>query len=161
MMTSDEFLQSVANETRILKHLHSKAQNLEYSPGENMRNTLELMRYLSFCGSGPTEALIKNDWSGISTHQERGSTMEPNEFPARLDEQEARIRELVGALSNDDLQKEVSLPWGASMRLGSALIDLPLKFMASYRLQLFDHVKAAGAKDLSTFNAWLGMDKPE
>ncbi len=95
MITTQQFLGSLGHETKILKHLHSKLRdgNLDYAPGENMRSTLELMRYLSWAASGPADALVHGDWSRVSRYQERASEMSAEEFPSRVDEQLETIRE--------------------------------------------------------------------
>ena len=87
--------------------------------------------------------------------------MAASDFPARLDSQAEKIRGLVGDLSETDLAREAQLPWPATMTLGKSLVALPQTFLSSYRLQLFTHVKASGHPEISTPNAWLGIDKPE
>ena len=163
MLTIDQFVESCARETEVLKHLYTKldSSKLDYSPGENQRNTLDLMRYLSWCGSGCADALINDDWSVVGKYQEAGSTMKAEEFPARLDAQLARIKELAATVKDSDLTKEVSLPWGVKSPLGLSLVELVGKFLAAYRLQLFSHVKTNGDTSISTHNAWLGIDNPE
>ena len=61
MLTRDQYLDSVAREIDICKHLYTKVDpaRLDWSPGENMRTTLELLRYLTFCGSGPADAVTR------------------------------------------------------------------------------------------------------
>ena len=163
MYTTQDFLDALAHETHILKHLHGKlsSRDMEYQIGEEMRTTLELMRYLSFCAVAPTDALVHSDWSKIGPYREEASTMPAEEFPARLDSQLEKTRELVAGLSESDLQREAQLPWPATMLLGKSLVNLPQTFISTYRLQLFTHVKACGHPELSTHNAWLGIDKPE
>ncbi len=163
MLNRDAFLESVAKETEICKHLATKIEDagLTYTPGENMRETLDLMRYLTFAGAASADALVSKDWSVVGPYQEKASTMPAAEFPARMDAQLERIRDLVNSVPEAELEtRDVPLPWGVDVKLGQGLVDTTLKFLASYRLQLFCYAKAAGARDLSTYNAWLGMDKP-
>ena len=40
--------------------------------------------------------------------------------------------------------------------LGRALLEMPLKWMTAYRMQLFLYAKAAGAVDLTTADNWRG-----
>ncbi|MEE8143630.1 MAG: hypothetical protein V3T77_11060 [Planctomycetota bacterium] len=164
MISKQQFLDSVAHEVKVCKHIHSKLTpgQLDYKPGENTRTTLELLRYLTFCGAGPTRALVQDDWSPISRYQEAASSMSAEEFPEKMEAQLKEIHELLADVSEEDLQtREAPLPWGVREPLGASLVNLPLKFLASYRLQLFSYVKASGATQLSTYDAWLGMDKPE
>ena len=162
MYDKNAFLESMEAETRLCKHLHTKidAVALDYALGKNMRNTRELLGYLSAAGVGPTEALVANDWAGVGKHIERSKGVTLESFPAAMDEQMAEVRKLVEPLTDADFDREASFPWGGSARLGVALVDVPLKFLASYRLQLFCHIKASGQSGLDTFNAWLGMDRP-
>ena len=163
MISKQQFLDSVAHEVKVCKHLYSKLTpgQMDYKPGENMRTTLELLRYLTFCGAGPTRALVQDDWSPITRYQEEASSMNAEEFGERMDAQLTEIQELLAGVPEADLKsREASLPWGVREPLGASLVNLPLKFLASYRLQLFNYAKASGAKQLSTYDAWLGMDKP-
>ena len=163
MFSKKEFLESVAHEIHICKHLYGKLtpSGMDYRPGEKMRDTVELLRYLTFCGAAPTEALVHDDWSRIGPYQESASTMSGNEFPSRMDEQLKKIEETLGTITDADFERGCTLPWGATTPLGAALINLPLKFLASYRLQLFSYVKATGRPEISTHDAWLGVDTPQ
>ncbi len=164
MISKQDFLDSIRYEVQICKHLHSKLtpQQLDYRPGENMRTTLELLRYLTICGTIPTQAMLQEDWSIVSRYQEAASTMAAEEFPERMDAELKEIQELLAEVSAEDLRtRQVPLPWNVKAPLGASLVNLPLKFLTSYRLQLFNYVKASGAAQLTTYNAWLGKDKPE
>ena len=37
---------------------------MDYRPGEGQRTTLELLRYLCFCGIGGARAMADGDWDG-------------------------------------------------------------------------------------------------
>ncbi len=161
MFTKQDFLAAVAHETHVLKHLHSKLSDdqLTYSPGENIRNTLDLMRYLAWCGQLPVDAMLNNDWSLVDRYRGAAESMTAEQFPEFLDRQLARIRELLEPLSDDDLAaRDCELPWGEKRKLGEALVSLSLQFLCAYRLQFFNHLKASGCTELATPNAWLGMD---
>lgn len=163
MFGREDFLHAIAEETRICKHLHSKLQadKVDYKPCEGTRNTLELMQYLTCCGSVPAEALIENDWSKAGGHLETAKSMTFADFPAHMDRQQQAIENMLADLSDADLHREVGLPWGEDTKLGPGLVNTSLRFLASYRLQLFNHAKAAGAADIGTLNAWRGMDAPK
>ncbi len=164
MFTRDELLESIAQEISICKHLHSKldGHSDDYQLGPEMRTTLELMRYLSWCGSGPADALINNDWSVVQGYQETAATMTAADFPKHLDNQFSRLEELLKPISDADFQtREAAFPWGGSATLGRALVNTTYAFLSAYRYQLFCHAKASGNSTMSTHNAWLGMDKPE
>ncbi|MEM7165753.1 MAG: hypothetical protein AAF581_09830 [Planctomycetota bacterium] len=163
MLTRDAFLETCTEDLRICQHIATKldANKLDYSPGEGMRNTLELMRYLTFVAAGPTEALIKNDWSVIARYQEEASTMEFADFATRMETQIERVAALLAGVDEDELlSREATLPWGKTIPLGYALVQTTLKFLTSYKLQLFCYAKASGATEMSTYNAWMGVDAP-
>lgn len=162
MFDKTAFLASIAHETKICKHLLTKLDEskLGYRPGEGMRSTTELLSYLTIAGIAPTQALTDNDWSRVTGHMERAKAVTMHTFTDAMDDQLTQIRAIVEPLTDDDLQRDAPFPWGGSTRLGVALVDLPLKFLAAYRLQLFCHAKATGRTEISTMNAWLGMDKP-
>ena len=157
-------LDSIQHEVNVVKHLATKVPEgkVDWRPTEGQRSIGELMQYLTICGSGPAEALISDDWSVIAPLRDAAATMRAEDFPGRMADQRGRITELLEGLSDDDLlTREAPLPWGGTMKLGAALVNLPLKFLASYRLQLFNHIKASGAPDLDTANAWVGVDATE
>ena len=73
----------------------------------------------------------------------------------------ARLEELIGGLSDDDWQRDSSQPWGTPVKVGQGLIDMPLKVLSTYRMQLFCQAKASGASDLDSANCWIGIDRPK
>ena len=163
MFDKNAFLASVAQETEICKHLQTKLTeaSLDYTPGEAMRNTRELLGYLTICGVAPVQAMIGNDWSVVGPHMERAKNVTAENFVLAMDNQLRGIEAAITPLTEDDFTRDAAFPWGGSTQLGTGLVDLPLKFLAAYRLQLFCYIKASGSSELNTFNAWLGMDKPE
>ena len=163
MLTKEDFLASIEHETKILKHVFSKADpaKADDRPAEGIRSTLELMQYLTFCGSVPVQAFLEGNWSAAAQASEEASSMKFEEFPARLDAQVEKIRGMLAEIPAEEfMTREVPMPWGVDVKLGAGLVDSSLKFLAAYRLQFFNRVKLSGATEMSTMNAWLGMDKP-
>ncbi|MCA8959939.1 MAG: hypothetical protein KDC38_05480 [Planctomycetes bacterium] len=163
MLDRNQFLAALERETQICKHLHTKVkpEMLDYAPGPGSRNTLDLMRYIGVCACAPTAAVVANDWSGVREYQQRADTMSADEFPARLDAQLEDIRRQLGTVSDEDLRtRDTTLPWGETTPMGAALVNTSLAFLTAYRLQLFNHIKASGAPQLNTYNAWGGIDPP-
>ncbi len=161
MIRPQDFIDSIAHETKVCQFLATKVdpKQLGYRPGEKTRSTIELMRYLTWCGVVPTEALIGGDWSVAGRYREDASEMPLEDFSARMDSQLSRVRELIeGVPEAEFLTREAPLPWGTSTILGKGLVDTALKFVSAYRLQLFQNIKCCGAKDLSSSEAWMGMD---
>ncbi len=134
MISKQQFLDSVAHEVKVCKHLHSKLTpgQMDYKPGENMRTTLELLRYLTFCGAGPTRALVQDDWGPISRYQETASSMNAEEFGERMDAQLTEIQELLAGVSEADLEtRDAPLPWGVREPLGASLVNLPFALVCA------------------------------
>ncbi|MEM7355922.1 MAG: DinB family protein [Acidobacteriota bacterium] len=162
MYSPEHLLNSMRHETQILKHLHSKlsAEQLDYRPAEGMRTTLELLRYLSYCGIATAEALVTGDWEKYHARAAAAEDLASDAFPAAADRQIAELETLVENLSAQDLAREVDTPGGGSGPLGVALINHPSRYLATYRMQLFVYAKASGCFELSTVNNWGGRDDP-
>ena len=164
MFTKAQFLDSIRNEVNLCKHIHTKlsAENADYRPGEGTRSTLELMRYLTWCGIAPMEGFLRDDWSVVGQYQEKQSEVTFENFGERMDQQMQQIESALAKVSDEDLSnRRVKFPFGdMEFALGESLVNMPLKFMAAYRLQLFNHAKVNGHPELGTFNAWLGCDAP-
>lgn len=163
MFSKEQFLDAMAGETKICKHLHGKLGDgrLDYKPGEGMRTTLELLQYLSYCAVVPMYAMVNDDWKSSGPRVERASTMTADRFPAAMDSQLAECQEIGAGLSTEELtSREVALPWGERVALGQSLVTLSLGFLTAYRMQLFIYAKASGRPELSTFNCWMGTDAP-
>ena len=162
MFSKSYYLESVAFETNVCKHLFAKIPDggLEYRPSDNQRSTLELLQHLTMCVLAPAKGLVNSDWSHAQADNEHSKSITADGFCAAMDQQLQAVKDLLEPLSGDDMQRDASLPIGGSTGLGKGLVNFSLKFISAYRLQLFVNIKAAGAPDLTTMNAWFGMDKP-
>ena len=158
-MYKDHLLQNIEREILLLKRLAAliEEKDLEFRLADKTRNTIELMRYLSSVGSVMLRWFVKNDfnkeeWEKIAAHR---STLTIENFPSRIDEQWEAIKAYMAEISEEDLMnKEVELPWKEKMPLGSAIINAPIKWMATYRMQLFLYLKMNGRPQLGTPEAW-------
>ena len=56
--------------------------------------------------------------------------------------------------------KKRNLAFMAFAPLGRGILDLPLRFLVGYRMQLFLYAKAAGAPKLGTAECWWGTPWP-
>lgn len=161
MINKDQIAASMMFECDVAKHLHSKltAESYDYKPTAGQRNTLELLRYLSICGIAGIESLQQSNWKAFSTYTERSSTMHADGFPAAMDLQKKEIKEFFDSVTERVLEtREAMLPIGGTQLLGQAILDLPFKWLAAYKLQLFLYAKATGSPDIGTANAWMGID---
>ena len=71
-----------------------------------------------------------------------------------------RLEQLIGGLNDDDWQRDTTQPWGTPVKLGQGLIDMPLKCLSAYRMQLFLHAKASCDVELDSANCWMGTVMP-
>jgi len=162
MFTKEQFLQSLRQETEICKHLYSKipAGALEYRPTPGQRSTLELLQYLTISALAPAHAIIF-DRSRIQEDAAKSKTVAADRFCEAMDEQMREVEKMVSALKEDDLlHRDVTLFSGKQGKMGDALVNYCLKFMAAYKMQLFLYLKSAGATELDTYNCWMGIDRP-
>ncbi|MBS1622398.1 MAG: hypothetical protein JSS76_12605 [Bacteroidetes bacterium] len=130
---------------------------LEYRTTDKTRSTLELMRYLSGVGATMLRWYIDNDltkeeWDKINSYR---ASLTLENFPARIDEQMLQIRSYMDRITEDDLlHKMVEMPNKEKLPLGAAIMMGPVKWLTTYRMQLFNHLKANGRPDLGTAEAW-------
>lgn len=162
MLTKNDLRNSLLHECDVCKHLFTKLPEggLDYRQCETQRSNLELLRYISFCGIGGMCAVVDGNWDGYREWAETAAELSADEFPAAMDRQKEAIREKFAALSDEDLEREVKLPMGDKKRLACALLEIPLKWMVGYRMQLFLGVKAAGNEEIWTPDCWAGVSMP-
>ncbi|MBI4231376.1 MAG: hypothetical protein HY608_11110 [Planctomycetes bacterium] len=166
MITRDELLASLEHETLLCKHLFSRLPDraLDYRPAPGMRTTLELLRYLSFAPLGfakvvaVSNAFFGGDWSGFHKEQKRTAAMPSEGFPAEMDRQMEGFRTLLKGIPEEKfVTQQLVPPWGTNRTLGALLIDLCLKTLVAYRMQLFLYAKQAGNSNLNTGDCWAGV----
>lgn len=161
MISKEQIAASMMFECDVAKHLHSKLtpQSHGYRPTAGQRTTVELLRYLSICGIAGIQSLHQSNWKAFGGYTERSSTMSVEEFPAAMDLQKREIKEFFDSVTERDLEtRDALLPIGGTQLLGQAILNLPFKWLAAYKLQLFLYAKATGTSDINTANAWMGMD---
>lgn len=161
MLDVSGFLDEVASEVKIIRHLASKITpaDLEYRPTPEQRSMVELLAYLSNCSSHVVRGLVTDDWShGEAVKADRASlTLEA--FDDRMGQQETDIRSLLEPLDSAALAKPVNLPWADGVPLGASFM-WPYRMLVAYRMQLFLYVKQAGHPELGTWQCWAGEDPP-
>jgi hypothetical protein len=162
MITKTHLLDSMLHECTVAQHLFTKipATGFDYRPSAKQRSTAELLQYLSVIGIAGATCIIERDWKRFTPFSERAKEMRPEEFIERMDRQKAELIALLKGLTDERLaSSEGLLPGGASQPLDVALMNGPIKWLTAYKLQLFLYAKAAGAEEISTVNAWAGVDK--
>jgi len=165
-MTKQQILDSVQEEHKILKHLFSKIKpaDFAFSPGEKMRTTEELLRYISYCAVSSIywyDVILSNKdkENAFKQYTDRAEAMNIQQFPQALDQQYNEIEQILKNYSNEDLQqKRVGRIAGTECPLEEAIVNSTLRFLTAYRMQLFLYIKQAGQSDLNTYNCWGGKD---
>lgn len=164
MITKDDLLTAMSLECDIAIHLHSKLtpQAAGYRPSPDQRSTEELLRYLAICGIAETTSMLKADWKLFAPFRERTATLPVAEFPAAMARQKGELAELFRGITPEQFATQAApMPGGSvTLPLGVAILNGPLKWLSAYKMELFVYAKASGAHDISTSNAWRGMDMP-
>ncbi len=161
MFDKQQFLESCAHETRVIRHLATKVPpgGLEWRPTPKQRSTLELLRYLTTCAIVPAKALVAGNWDDAEALEAASAAVTAETFASAMDAQMAALSDLLAGLTEKDLaEREAAMPWGTPCKLGEGLVNTVLKTLTAYRMQLFLHAKAAGNADLGPANCWVGVD---
>lgn len=168
MHNSTQILSSIQEEITIIKHLFGKVtpEQMSYKPGENMRTMEELLRYITYTGVSVIQwhknTIEGEDSKGLfPKYTEQSNQMDMADFPKVMDRQYDEIAAILTTYTEDDLKnKQCKTFAGTDILLGEATINTALKYLTAYRMQLFLYLKQAGHSDLSTWNCWLGIEKP-
>jgi hypothetical protein len=163
MLTKEEFLESCAHETRVIRHLAGKVLpgGLDWKPTPKQRTTLELLRYMTTCAIVPARAMVTGSWEGADEAERASDAVPADDVAAALDRQMGDLTALLLPLSATDFQeRDAELPWGQRVKLGRALVDTVLKTLVAYRMQLFLYAKGMGNHALGPSNCWVGVDRP-
>lgn len=165
MTIARDLLASMQQELDIIKHLYGKLppgdESLEYRPAPGQRSTRELLTYIADCCWPIVCAMIAGDWAVAREAEKQIEPLEPDEFPSRIDRQRDRLAEALQPIADDQMRSQEASPpwaWGTKVTLHRALVDVGVKFLVAYRMQLFLHLKSLGVQDLTTINLWGGID---
>ncbi len=158
MITKDQYLASLSHEISIIRHLAGKLSeaDLDYRPTDGQRSVRELLQYLSFILVTGVESLVSEDKNLYQARSEAAAETTLANFDERMLAQEAKIRELVIAMTDEQLAEEVDM-WGKRTR-AMHLLNGALKWATAYKTQLFLYMKQHGHTGLNTMNLWAGMD---
>ncbi|MDF2435645.1 MAG: hypothetical protein K0Q95_21 [Bacteroidota bacterium] len=162
-MYKKHLIENIEREITLLKAMIPliKPEDLGFRPVEKVRSTYELMQYLSSIGGVIFRWMIKNDITAevraeIAEHRK---TLTIENFSDRLDNELRVMKMYLSELSDADLLSvEVELPWKEKMVLGSAIINCPIKWLATYRMELFLYLKMNGNASIGTKEAWVPLD---
>jgi len=158
-MYKQHLLLNLEREINLLKQLAPliEERDLEFRPHEKVRSVHELMGYLSNIGALMLRWFVHNDISKeewVKIREER-KQLTREDFAKKLDWQLEQVRHYMNLITEEDLLiKEVELPNKEKMVLGAAIINAPIKWLASYRMQLFLLLKINGKVEIGTREAW-------
>jgi hypothetical protein len=159
IISKQQLIDSFVHDCNVIKHLATKVtpELLDYRPHAGMRTTLELLQYLSHVATGSLRGIVLEVWDW-EKRQSEASKVNLQNFAQAMDAQIEEIRSILSDADEKDLQtKVVHFPWGGSTVVGIGLIDSGLKFLTSYKLQLFLYLRMNGIA-VSTPNVWRGAD---
>lgn len=167
-MYKQHLLNNIEKELNIIRRLYTKlpTDQMNYSPGEGVRTTLELLQYLSIAGTIMPDYWLKEAGTDFGafygTKVAASKTMPHEQFLRMMDEQVIIARKLFEEVSEENLlHKEVTYPWnGVKAPLGEAIIATSVKWLAAYKLQLFLYIKLCSDKQLATADAWVLTELP-
>ncbi len=158
-MYKQQLLQNIEREYKLLKQLIPliEEQDLNFKPTDKVRTTLEIMQYLSTVGSTMLRWFLINDLTPQEFVKIRAyrNTLTLADFSERLDKQFEEIKVYFDTFTEEELYtKEIELPWKEKMILGTAIINCPIKWLTTYRMELFMYLKINKGLEISTKEAW-------
>ena len=157
MYSIDDFIRQFRKETAICIRLFRNMPpgGLDYRPSPGQRSTLQLMRYLSFGPGNGTRKILANDWKAGKPTAELSKDVPPSDFPRNMLRQAEEVECLI-RIADPVAIRNVNhvLPWGEVTKQAEALVNYPLNWLMSYRMQFFLYLKAAGAYTLATPDLW-------
>jgi hypothetical protein len=162
MITKQQFLDSCLNEIKIIKHLYGKVkpEMLNYRPTEKQRSMLELLQYISHFAI--LEAGAINEGRAIGNFQEamkEAYQMPADGFIAAMDEQAEVLKDIFAKITDAELAESIDLfGRGNSQPRALWFLNLILKSLTAYKMQLFLYLKSCGVTDIGTSNLWRGED---
>jgi hypothetical protein len=163
--TRDHLAASIRHEVRIIRHLAGKvpAGTLDWRPTPGQRSTRELLRYLSVATLPPAAFVRTGSWEGAERFEEEAGGLDvEKDFDAAMVRQEEELLRILGSFSDEELLgRGTAMPWGAPCMTGQGLVDMCLKCLVAYRMQLFLYAKMSGNADLGPANCWVGVDAPK
>ena len=158
MIRKSDLLNSILADCAITKQLFTKIPDdgWDYRPSPEQRSTLELGQYICRVGQGCVRAGLDESFDWFGENNERFNALTAADLPAAMDEQMNAIREMFDEMSDEDFDsRKVDMADMGTHTLQGWLLETTLKFLTAYRLQLFLYAKAAGRKDLDTWDAWM------
>ncbi len=153
----EELIQSIRHEFGIIRRLATRARSdaAGWRPTPGQRSLLELLQYLTVCAIVPAAYLRDGNWDAGCGLEEAAKAVGLAEFDRAMRAQLEAVVEIVERVPHADLAgKETALPWGTRVTVGAALLEMVLKPLVAYRMQLFLYLKQSGQADLGPYDCW-------
>lgn len=163
VITKEQLLASMRHETNVIKHLATKIRpdRLDWRPTPGQRSIAELLQYLTVAALIPAQNLISGDWGHAEAMSAEAASVTLDTFGDAMDRQMERLDAMIRRLDvADALESDARLPWGAPIKQGQGFVDMALKTLVAYRMQLFLYAKQACDPELDSANCWVGVDRP-
>ena len=159
-MLKETLQNSIIKELKLIKRLSTKVPvgKEDFRPKENVRSIIELLQYLSNCGTGMIQFWYGNETEPrpfLKKLREEAPKVTLENAPDIFEGQIELINELFANITEHDLaNKQVMYPWGATDPLGVALIETSIKWLTAYKMQLFLYLKQISDESLTTPDLW-------
>ncbi len=164
MITKEQLLASMRHEVEIIKHLSTKIPEgqMDWRPTDGQRSMRELLQYMAISAWLPAVNLVNDNWDHGPEHNERAQAVTPEGFCDAMDAQMDALEKILDGIEvADALETDRTMPWGTACKQGQGFVDMVLKTLVAYRMQLFLYAKQAGASALDSANCWVGVDRPK
>ncbi len=154
-------LNSIVKEMKIVRRLSTKipADKIDFRPKEGIRSTLELLQYLSYTGTGmlqywyrKNESEFRPFYAMLTAHSK---TITHENFIAEMDSQIELVTKIFNEITEEDLlTKIVDYPGGEKALLAEGIIEMCIKWITGYKMQLFLKIKLSSDEKLTTPDLW-------
>lgn len=163
MISHSQFIQKLAHEVRIIKHLWTKATTpelLSFRFSETQRTTAQWMAYLAIVWGAATRDIIHDDMSGFSTFKERYAQFDITTFESTIDTDLADIIDILKWVDEEKLAEQKTLFGRFTDSRGGHMLTAVYNRYVAYKTQLFLQLKAGWLSELTTSNLRAGEDMP-
>ncbi len=161
MITKQQFIDSCLKEVRIYKHLYGKIVpgTMDFRPTEKQRTLKELLQFLMHAFAFEVKGIEVGTIGDFAAGAKEAALVSPELFLEKMDELGEVIKSTVEKLNDEQLNEEIDL-FGHGMKQTRAtwLLELILKNMVGYKMQLFLYIKQTGNDSIGTADVWRGQD---
>jgi hypothetical protein len=164
MLGRKQCIESMRHEIRIIRHLATKVPpgQLDWRPAPVQRSLRELLQYLTTCALIPAVFIRDGRWDAAEKLEEEAGKLDPKDFDAAMEREEKALVAIVEGFSDAAMEERpTAMPWGTPCMTGEGFVNMCLKTLVAYRMQLFLYAKQSGNHDLGPANCWVGVDAPK